>query len=102
MENDGKLCIGSNIEKMACNVPLCPEQAAGRPNNTLIEGEWPKKKKRSFSFLPKGWGGGGDLSEKNNHNILSEEFDIYKCLSVSPWKGGVRRFCIPSRVVVLL
>ena len=45
---------------------------------------------------------GGDLSEKNNHNILSEEFDIYKCLSVSPWKGGVRRFCIPSRVVVLL
>ena len=45
---------------------------------------------------------GGDLSEKNNHNILSEEFDIYKYLSVSPWKGGVRRFCIPSRVVVLL
>lgn len=39
MENDGKLCIGSNIEKMACNVPLCPVQEAVRPNNTLIKGE---------------------------------------------------------------
>lgn len=39
MENDGKLCIGSNVEKMACNVPLCPEQEAVRPNNTLIKGE---------------------------------------------------------------
>lgn len=44
---------------------------------------------------------GGDLSEKNNHNILSEEFDIYKCLLVSPWEGRNPTFCIPSRVVVL-
>lgn len=62
-----------------------------------------KKEKTKLLFSTEGVrGGGGDLSEKNNHNILSEEFDIYKCLSVSPWKGGVRRFCIPSRVVVLL
>lgn len=58
-----------------------------------------KKEKTKLLFSTEGV---GDLSEKNNHNILSEEFDIYKCLSVSPWKGGVRRFCIPSRVVVLL
>lgn len=61
-----------------------------------------RKEKTKLLFSTEGVGGGGDLSEKNNHNILSEEFDIYKCLSVSPWKGGVRRFCIPSRVVVLL
>lgn len=55
-----------------------------------------EKTKRLFSTE------GGDLSEKNNHNILSEEFDFYKCLSVSPLEGRSPTFCIPSRLVVLL
>ena len=43
--DDEKLCIGSNIQKVPCNVPLCTRQAAGRPNNTLQQGSAMNKSK---------------------------------------------------------
>lgn len=33
-----KVCIGSDIQKVPCNVPLCTKTATVIPNNTLQQG----------------------------------------------------------------
>ena len=35
-DNDRKVCVGSDVQKVPCNVPLCPKETVlGRPNSTL-------------------------------------------------------------------
>lgn len=34
-----KVCVGSEVQKVPCSVPLCPRQASGKPDNILQIGQ---------------------------------------------------------------
>ena len=44
-DNEGRVCEGLDIQKVRCNVPLCPTQEVGRPNNIIQPGQGINKSK---------------------------------------------------------